>query len=130
MMTSNKPVKVFTNLLIVNPEWYCQIKTMTVYVYTVSKSEENEVKSFLKGKCYVPVHDDKSNTIFIYSFDLLEVEPQNVLNFYKVCKFSELIRNSEHIARNLLTRYLKMKFSKELSRLAKEIKERISQRSL
>ncbi len=124
MMTSNKPVKVFTNLLIVNPEWYGQIKTMTVYVYTVSKSEENEVKSFLKGKCYVPVPDDKSNTIFIYSFDLLEVEPQNVLNFYKVCKFSELIRNSEHIARNLLTRYLKMKFSKELSRLAKEIKER------
>ena len=122
-MTLNKPV-VYTNLLIVNPEWYDQIKTMNVYIYTVSKSEENEAKKFLRGKCYVPMPDDKSNTIFVYSFDLLEVESQNVLNFYKVCKFSELIKSSEHIARNLLTRYLKMKFSKELSRLAKEVKER------
>ena len=122
-MTSNKPVKVFTNLLIVNPEWYDQIKTMTVYVYTVSKSEENEVKSFLKGKCYIRIPDDKSNTIFIYSLDLLDVDSQGSLNFYRECKFSELINSNESIARRLLTHYLNRKFSKELSKLSKKIRD-------
>ncbi len=115
-----RSVRIYTNFIEVNPKWYDFIKAMKVYIYTINRSDENEVKKFLRGKRYVLVPDDKSNTTFIYSLDPLDID---MLNFYMEYAFSELIRDKESTARKLLTQYLNRKFSKELITLAKEIKK-------